>query len=110
MDTKKGNAMATSAEDPKRYSTIINEALATVQERGATYADPATNHFRIAQLWSAYLERAIEPSEVAMCMALVKIARLMESPQHDDSYIDLVAYAAIAGELALTDWEKHGYF
>jgi hypothetical protein len=32
-------------------------------------------------------------------MALVKIARLMET-QTEDSFIDLAAYAAIAGELA----------
>ena len=33
-------------------------------------------------------------------MALVKIARLMET-QSADSYIDLAAYAAIAGEIAM---------
>jgi hypothetical protein len=35
---------------------------------------------------------------VAMCMALVKVARSMETAK-SDTYIDLVAYAAIAGQL-----------
>ena len=38
------------------------------------------------------------PHDVAVCMALVKVARLMH--QHKkDSYIDMAAYAAIAGEI-----------
>ena len=36
---------------------------------------------------------------MAMCMALVKVARLMHARKHD-SYVDLSAYAAIAGEIA----------
>jgi len=36
--------------------------------------------------------------QVAMCMALVKIARSMETAK-SDTYVDLVAYAAISGQL-----------
>jgi hypothetical protein len=36
--------------------------------------------------------------QVAMCMALVKIARSMETGK-TDTYIDLAAYTAIAGQL-----------
>jgi hypothetical protein len=36
--------------------------------------------------------------QVAMCMALVKIARSMETAK-TDTYIDLAAYVAIAGQL-----------
>jgi hypothetical protein len=42
--------------------------------------------------------------DVAICMALLKLARVMESRSHDDNFVDLVAYAAIAGELAVKDW------
>jgi hypothetical protein len=33
-------------------------------------------------------------------MALVKISRLVQTPDHEDSYVDGAAYIAIAGELA----------
>jgi hypothetical protein len=33
-------------------------------------------------------------------MAQVKIARLIESPEHLDSFIDAAAYMAISGEIA----------
>ena len=72
----------------------------TATDRQDIYGDPYINHKRIADLWSVYLETEISPSQVALCLSLVKIARLIESPNHLDSYIDLAAYGAIAGEIS----------
>jgi hypothetical protein len=69
-------------------------------DREKDYGHPKINHGRIADLWSVVLERKIEPHEVALCMALVKISRLVQTPDHEDSYVDGAAYIAIAGELA----------
>jgi hypothetical protein len=80
---------------------ILTEAGNLINgERDATYGEPLTNHKRIALLWQVVLGTEISPAEVAICMALVKIARLVQTPNHEDSYIDLVGYAAIAGEVA----------
>jgi hypothetical protein len=80
---------------------ILDEAKRlTATDRQQTYGDPYINHKRIADLWSVYLETEISPSQVALCLSLVKIARLIESPNHLDSYIDLAAYSAIAGEIS----------
>lgn len=80
---------------------ILKEAARlTASDRQKQYGDPRINHCRIADLWTTYLETQIKPEQVAICMTLVKIARLMET-QAPDSYIDLAAYAAIAGEIAL---------
>lgn len=87
-----------------RASDILQESKDTIIDRGLNYGTPALNHLRIAQLWSAYLERKIEPHEVAICMLLVKVSRLQETPSHTDSYIDAASYAAIAGEIVSTDW------
>jgi hypothetical protein len=46
-----------------------------------------------------WLETEITPAQAAMCLALVKIARLIETPDHLDSFVDLAAYASIAGEI-----------
>jgi hypothetical protein len=79
---------------------ILQEAARlTARDRQKTYGDPTVNHSRIAALWTTYLEQQITPQQVAICMALVKIARLMET-ETEDSFIDLTAYAAIAGEIA----------
>jgi hypothetical protein len=82
---------------------ILQEAARlTAKDRQQIYGDPTVNHCRIADLWTTYLQYQVCPQQVAICMALVKIARLMES-ETQDSFIDLAAYAAIAGEIATFD-------
>jgi len=77
---------------------FLTEAKAIIQDRGMDYGHPTDNMQRTARLWSAYLEMPIMDYQVANCMALVKLARSMESGKVD-TYIDLAAYAAIAGTL-----------
>jgi hypothetical protein len=82
-------------------SKILKDAEFLINnDREKDYGHPKINHGRIADLWSVVLERKIEPHEVALCMALVKISRLVQTPDHEDSYVDGAAYIAIAGELA----------
>ena len=79
---------------------ILKEAdRLTHGDRNKNYGSPLVNHQRIAQLWSVWLETEITPAQAAMCLALVKIARLIETPDHLDSFVDLAAYASIAGEI-----------
>lgn len=82
-----------------RADILAEAARLTADERQSVYGDPFTNHERIARLWSVYLGHEITAAQAAMCMALVKVARLMQTPDHLDSFIDLAAYAAIAGEI-----------
>ena len=109
MVSRKVSTMATQKVSVKA-SEVLNEAGEILSARGRVYADPVTNHFRIAQLWSTYLERAIEPHQVAVCMALLKIARSMETPSHVDSWNDGAAYLAIAAECATVDWDEYGNY
>jgi len=79
---------------------ILKEAdRLTHGDRNKNYGSPLTNHQRIASLWSIWLQQEITPAQAAMCLALVKVARLIETPDHQDSPIDLAAYAAIYGEI-----------
>ena len=77
---------------------FLTEAKAIIQDRGMDYGHPSDNMARTAALWSSYLEMPITDYQVANCMALVKLARSMESPKVDN-YIDGAAYMAIAGQL-----------
>jgi hypothetical protein len=88
-----------------RATALLDETSEIIRERGLVYGSPSINHLRIAKLWSVYLERAIEPEQVAVCMALVKIARLVETGDHLDSYKDAAAYLAIAAEISYVDWD-----
>jgi hypothetical protein len=84
--------------------------------RSKDYGDKYTNHTRIAKLWAMWLNERTrtwaiegddEPAEVeitaydvAIMMLLVKVARLMHSPGHQDSHIDIAGYASISEEIA----------
>lgn len=80
---------------------ILKEAIhLTKTDRQKNYGTPLVNHQRIAAIWSVILEKEITPSQVALCMVGVKLARLVETPDHQDSFVDGCAYMAIAGEIA----------
>lgn len=85
---------------------FLTEAKAIIQDRGMDYGHPTDNMQRTARLWSAYLEMPIADYQVAACMALVKLARSMESGKVD-TYIDLAAYGAIAGTLHTQENENY---
>lgn len=71
-----------------------------VGQRQEDYGPPVVNFQRIANYWNVHMETTIfTPRKVAELMLLLKMARTVNSPT-DDSYIDAVGYAAIAGELA----------
>ena len=78
---------------------LLEEARKLVgNDRHEDYGDKLKNHQNIAKLWSAYLDVKISAHDVAICMGLLKIARLKHAHKKD-SYLDLAAYAAIAGEI-----------
>lgn len=78
----------------------MKEALKILQgSRAKEYGDKKTNHENIAHLWSAYLEHNVSAHDVAMLMLLLKVARTKSPNPTRDTYIDMVGYSAIAGEL-----------
>ena len=91
----------------------IKDRLSTAEgilcgAREDEYGDKKTNHNNIATLWSAYLEKEITAHDVAILMVLLKVARAKFGHPSMDTYIDMVGYSSIAGELAHEDNQKHG--
>ena len=82
-----------------KANDYLNEAKAIIEDRGMDYGHPSDNMQRTARLWSAYLEMPVTDYQVAMCLALVKVARSMETSKVDN-FIDGAAYFAISGQLA----------
>ena len=69
-------------------------------QREQAYGTPEDNFKMIAYLWSDYLEADISAVDVAMMMALLKIARISTGTFKEDSFIDLAGYAACGYEIA----------
>ena len=72
-------------------------------QRAKDYGDKTENHQRIADLWNYWLRTVhITAYDVAIMMLLLKVARLMHTPGHSDSHVDIAGYAAIAEEISRT--------
>lgn len=80
---------------------ILDEAKKCVcEDRESQYGSPEDSFKLIAELWSSYLDYAISPVDVAIMMALLKLARIASGRFKADSYIDACGYIACAGEIA----------
>jgi len=79
---------------------ILKEAASLVAgNRDKQHGDYTTLHSRIADLWSSYLKYNVSPDQVAMCMALVKVARAEVGGENPDDAVDASAYVALWGAL-----------
>ena len=86
---------------------ILDEAKRCVcGQREQDYGTPESNFQLIADLWNVYLfpslndnKGVISAMDVAMMMALLKIARIRNGGGSGDSFVDLAGYAACGGEL-----------
>lgn len=81
-----------------KQEILIEAVKLTTGDRNEAHGDPTENHTRIAKIWSVILEKEVSAYQVALCMAGLKLARAAYKPI-DDSFIDMAAYAAIAGEI-----------
>lgn len=99
-------------------SAALNAAIAAVADRPNQYGKPEQNFERIANLWNAHVgnnddtykpgDIYFHPEDVAIMLALVKIARLEADPTHADSWIDLAGYAGCGAEVSGAD--DHGSY
>ena len=78
---------------------ILRKAESLVNgPRAKQYGDAHENHARIAQMWSVLLDKPVTIQQVYQCMVAVKLARLVVTPNHEDSWIDICGYGALGGE------------
>ncbi len=76
--------------------TIADKAKAIIYgDREKTYGHPAKNLERIAKLWSAYLDKELTAYDVCNLMAMLKIARLQNTPGHEDTLVDIIGYTLL---------------
>ena len=77
-------------------------------DREQDYGSPEDSFATIARLWNAYEKGRADicvagnpynPKDVAVMMALVKVARIASGHAKEDNWIDLAGYAACGGEI-----------
>ena len=80
---------------------VLREALELVDgDRADTYGSGPATFPIIARLWSDHFRCVIKPTDVAIAMILVKVARLAQDESRGDTWIDIAGYAALGAEAA----------
>jgi Domain of unknown function (DUF6378) len=92
--------------DAQVRENVLDEAKKCVlHDRNSTYGKPEDNFNRIAILWDAYDKirkpGPETPTDVAIKMTLMKIARLAHNPTHKDSWVDGIGYLACGAGIEL---------
>lgn len=109
-DESKGDKQMIEIKEGKRMKwreAVLEDAKKCVcGQREQDYGSPEDNFSRIAYLWSCYLGVDVSALDVAMCMALLKIARIKTGGGTGDSFVDLAGYAACGGEIYAKNREK----
>lgn len=82
-----------------RLDTLKAAADCVCGSREEDYGSPEDNFAVIAALWTAYTGTDVAPKDVAMMMALLKIARA-KAGSKPDTYVDLAGYAACGAEIS----------
>jgi hypothetical protein len=85
-------------------SEFFSRCTEHIVERANQYDAPELNLKRIADSWTNFLKREISPYEVAVMMAMLKLARLSQG-YHQDTLEDAAAYIALAEMLNGTEEE-----
>lgn len=92
-------------DTPDVKAAIADEAKKIVTgARRSAYGTPEDNFERIARFWDAYFKSTgrdidVTAKDVSPLMRLMKEARLCETPDHRDSFVDLVGYTLTGAEI-----------
>ena len=79
---------------------LLNKAKEIVMgARQENYGSPESNFATIAMYWTDWFGVVFKPEDVAIMMILMKIARLQNKIDHEDSWIDIAGYAANGCEI-----------
>lgn len=97
--------MAPPATPTDVKTAIADEAKRIVTgARRSAYGSPEDNFARIARFWDAYFvntgrDARVTAADVSPLMRLMKEARLCETPDHRDSFVDMVGYTLTGAEI-----------
>jgi hypothetical protein len=96
------------SDSQRSLSDWLEDAGNTLLDRGIEYGDPRHNLLRIFKISKALGIQLRDPSDLAIIAIATKLSRMVESPEREDSYLDLIGYAAILGRLRFStpeDWD-----
>ncbi|NBR07841.1 MAG: hypothetical protein EBT92_19050 [Planctomycetes bacterium] len=87
----------------------LNEAISAIDKRSDTHGSAGRTLVRAAKVCRIIGLDFRHPSDLALCLAILKISRITNGDRsHFDSYVDGAAYIALASAIQMGefgDWE-----
>ena len=93
---------------PAFGAATLVEAAKAMEDRQHVYGSPLSNFERIARRWRVHLanrfnvaesEIPLTAQDVSVMMVDVKLARLEQTPDHHDSWVDVAGYAGCGAHI-----------
>ena len=100
--------MTDARQTAAKLAAQINEI---VSARGSNYGAPEDNFANIANFWNAWLHArykcliALDPVDVGVMSSLIKVARLAQTPDHEDSALAGAIYMLLGYGCGVSDRE-----
>lgn len=98
------NGMASIRDDTQRDTAWFCDTAKGIIGAGGgrheDYGDALGSFEDIAKMWSVVLKTEVSAEQVALCQVLLKMGRLTNTPTHTDSWVDIIGYAALGGDIA----------
>lgn len=104
-----------AGRDVSIREAMLRQAIElTCGKRNVEYGPPYRNMKQTSELFNAYLNnrplarlgKELDAHDMAVFMILAKISRLATTPNHEDSWTDIAAYAGIGHECAAQESTK----
>ena len=94
-----GIPMKDTVKNKKDRKYFLKEAEKLINgPRAKEYGDASLNHQRIADMWSVIFGIKVTVSMVYLAMIALKMSRIMNTPDHEDSWVDICGYGALGAE------------
>lgn len=87
-----GNRRCMAGVGRSSRTSPLDAARSAVTERQENYGKPRENFQHIATLWKSAFGWDVTPEQVAVAMMLMKVSRLLRTPGHEDSAVDIAGY------------------
>lgn len=88
-----------------RANEVLNEAADILYQRETKYGEFDITAYRTSAIQTLIHEEPRSAEQWCLDMVATKLARIYNSPQHIDNYIDAICYLAQAAHLATTTKE-----
>ena len=81
--------------------SLLDESASLIRERGKQYGKFEDSFTTNAKGLELVLKQEVKPFQAPLILAITKLTRLLFDPTNRHSWVDLIAYLAMAASMAL---------